>query len=683
MIGFVSALKEYLVLPSRISKFEHEYLRRMNRLATIIFVLHLPLFAAIAHFNETGPVLAAALTSAALAGPLFAGWFIQSPRTVSVVHGITMVLMCGLLIHFSQGPIQIEMHFYFFVGCTLLSVFGNPTVVLVALLGIAVHHVGLFYLLPESAWNYEPSLLVLMTHVLFAALAAASGVFNSRTFYNSIIQLEQKVEEHASKIGERNRDIGNILKSVEDGILTIDRAGRIHEERSASVDQLLGEILPGQTLEQAIRKHDEKFASWFAFGLIEVFDGVLPPEVAVDQLPNQLRANGRVLLLRYHPIVANESVASVQVIVSDITSEYEKQRLEAESREMLTLVDKYSSDPQGLLEFFRESGKLIEQLRSDSRDDLDLVKRQLHTLKGNASLFGLTRLSECCHQLEDQIFELNACPEDSEWTSLFGCWAGVRGNLRRMRVSEGDELRIGHEQYESLLCGLLQRKPAEMLAPQVATWRLDPTESRLRRVADQARTLAKRLGKGDLHVNVRPNSLGLEADHWSDFWSSLVHVVRNAVDHGVETIEERRLARKPAHGRITLATECERDSFVITVSDDGRGIDWRRIAESAEKLGLPTDTDQDLTDALFASGLSTASRVTAISGRGIGMSALRDSCDALNGRIEVQSRTGVGATFRFVFPKTEMTPRLSEQFNEHGFNVDPESMYVSTTSSTD
>ncbi|MEL6111130.1 MAG: hypothetical protein AAFU85_34415, partial [Planctomycetota bacterium] len=229
--------------------------------------------------------------------------------------------MCGLLIHFGQGPVQIEMHFYYFVGLTLLTVFGNPMVILAATATIAVHHVGLFFILPASAWNYEPSVWVLLTHVFFAVLAAASGAFNSRTFHDSIVQLEQRVTEQSKQVGVRNRDIGLILSSVEEGVLTMGRDGVIHEERSAAVDRLLGEIEEGQTLVGAISRHDPKFASWLEFGLEEVFEGVLPAEVAVDQLPSEMNAMGRVLSLRYYPLLVDDSVSSMKIIVTDVTTQ--------------------------------------------------------------------------------------------------------------------------------------------------------------------------------------------------------------------------------------------------------------------------------------------------------------------------------------------------------------------------
>ncbi len=105
------AIVNYLVLPKDLSQFEDEYLKRMNRIALWFFVGHLPVLALIALFNKTNPLLAVGLSALALVGPVMAMNFWQSKRATSVVMGITAMFMGGLLVHFGQGPVQIEMHF--------------------------------------------------------------------------------------------------------------------------------------------------------------------------------------------------------------------------------------------------------------------------------------------------------------------------------------------------------------------------------------------------------------------------------------------------------------------------------------------------------------------------------------------------------------------------------------------
>ena len=123
---------DFVRLPSEISEFERGYLARMNRVALGFLWLNLPVFVCVAFFNETQPLLALVLTCLTLVGPTVAWSTLDNPRTVSLIHGFTAMCMGGLLVHFGQGPIQIEMHFYFFSLLAVLAMFGNPTVIVVA-----------------------------------------------------------------------------------------------------------------------------------------------------------------------------------------------------------------------------------------------------------------------------------------------------------------------------------------------------------------------------------------------------------------------------------------------------------------------------------------------------------------------------------------------------------------------
>ena len=121
----------------------------------------------------------------------------------------------------------------------------------------------------------------------------------------------------------------------------------------------------------------------------------------------------------------------------------------------------------------------------------------------------------------------------------------------------------------------------------------------------------------------------------SDFWSSFVHVVRNSVDHGLESAEDRLMQGKSEAGTLEISTQLDGDEFVIAISDDGRGISWESVAAAARKKNLPADSREHLEEALFADGLTTTEHATATSGRGVGMGAVRASCHQLDGRIEI------------------------------------------------
>ena len=136
----------------------------------------------------------------------------------------------------------------------------------------------------------------------------------------------------------------------------------------------------------------------------------------------------------------------------------------------------------------------------------------------------------------------------------------------------------------------------------------------------------------------------------------LVHLVRNAVDHGLETPEERRAAGKPAIGRVTLSARQSGGEVIITITDDGRGVDRDRVRAKAEAVGLiapdATPTDDELLRLIFEPGFSTATAVTSLSGRGVGMDVVKKTIESLRGAIDISSRTGEGSKVALRIPLT-------------------------------
>jgi two-component system chemotaxis sensor kinase CheA len=184
------------------------------------------------------------------------------------------------------------------------------------------------------------------------------------------------------------------------------------------------------------------------------------------------------------------------------------------------------------------------------------------------------------------------------------------------------------------------------------SWHTPPTAAALHRLAAQTRHVAQRIGKA-VEVVVEHNRLRTTGLDLRAVWSALVHSVRNAVDHGVETSAVRAAAGKPAVARITLTTRRDGDALVVEVRDDGAGVDWDAVRATATRRGLPCETRAELVEALFHDGLSTRSEVTLLSGRGVGLSAVRSACRSAGGDIELVSEPGRGTCIRCTFPVAE------------------------------
>lgn len=671
-----------MLLPKEISAFEQSYLTRMNNIGVICFALHLPVLVAIAYLNDTGPLLAFVLTLATLAGPLMALKCWDSKRAISVVLGITAMFMGGLLVHFGQGPVQIEMHFYFFVLIALLAVFANPMVITAAAVTAALHHVVLWIALPASIFNYEAPFWVVAVHALFVVLESVAACFIARSFFDNVIGLEKIVAQRTLEVDQRNNDMRRILNSVRQGFCTISPEGLISEERSAAVDALLGKISDNETIIDVLRRHDEETAEWYELGLEDVFADIMPLQITLDQLPKRILANGKTISIASRPIHEDDKLIGLALVLTDISAEVEREKLEEDSREMVCIVEQCARDRIGFLTFFQECNNLIGAMSNPDASDLTVLKRNLHTLKGNSAIYGIVRLSRACHELEDFLAENKTMPDDKLWQKLFKTWDVARENMLTVIGEPSFSIEIPESEITGLLNDILEDKPRDVVALQVASWKLEPTSLSLRRVADQVKNLAQRMGKGNVEVKMLDNKLRLDSSKWSEFWSSFVHVVRNAVDHGLEPTEARIDSGKPANGQIVLQTQITNKQFEISISDDGRGIDWDKVTEVAYAKGLPAETHSDLVEALFTDGLSTSDSVTETSGRGVGMSAVKQAADQLGGTIGVNSELGRGTTFKFRFPISNMAPSMLENLSSKNIAKPERSLCVSPLGSS-
>ena len=207
------------------------------------------------------------------------------------------------------------------------------------------------------------------------------------------------------------------------------------------------------------------------------------------------------------------------------------------------------------------------------------------------------------------------------------------------------------------LCEELGRgvAPAKILQ-RLSALRFEPAERPLERLASHGRALSQRLGKGDAIIDIEGRGLRLDPRRWSPLWSEMVHVVRNAVDHGFESPEERRVAGKPPRPRLRLGGYVRENEFAIELEDDGRGIDWAAVKSAAAARGIAATSERELATALFSTGFTTRDEISATSGRGVGLSAVYARVQEFQGQVLVQSRPGVGTCMRFSFPLSSLGP---------------------------
>src|SRR5712692_2612769 len=150
------------------------------------------------------------------------------------------LMLGGLLVHFGQGPVQIEMHFYFFALLAMLCMFANPMVNLAAAVTVALHHLIVWLIVPRSVFNYEAEWWVVLVHAAFVILETVAACYISREFFDNVIGLEKIVEARTATIRENQRDMHLILNNLQEGLVTIDLMGRMSSETSRAVKEWFG-----------------------------------------------------------------------------------------------------------------------------------------------------------------------------------------------------------------------------------------------------------------------------------------------------------------------------------------------------------------------------------------------------------------------------------------------------------
>jgi two-component system chemotaxis sensor kinase CheA len=153
-----------------------------------------------------------------------------------------------------------------------------------------------------------------------------------------------------------------------------------------------------------------------------------------------------------------------------------------------------------------------------------------------------------------------------------------------------------------------------------------------------------------VEVSVDERGVRVPPGELRTFWGAFVHALRNALDHGVEPAEERAAMGKPQRSRITLKGELEGFTLVISIEDDGSGIDFDALREVAARKDLPAATHEELMEVLFADGVSTRAETNLLSGRGVGLAALRQVCEELGGAVGVDTKRFAGTRFTFRLP---------------------------------
>ncbi len=491
---------------------------------------------------------------------------------------------------------------------------------------------------------------------------------------DEIGQLGNSFNELMINLKEKTNDLDCMMQNMHQGLFTITSNLLIHPEYSSYVenifntkeiagknyqdilfkDSLLGSDALNQatTAVESLLEADEVMWGFNAH--------LLPSEYIFSQTINDTETI-KIIELDWDPIVADEIIDKIMVTVRDVTelralqkeAEQQKRELEIVGQILAISVKKFDDFSHNSKELISKNKDLLKDNKLGRDELISKLFINMHTIKGNARTLGLTMIKDYVHDAEstydqlrkDSNIELNK-EQLLEAIDIVEMKIGEYSDIREKKLGGiSHTTQSGSIEDTTLPKSLLNRmaNSYELLLKENVTSeyrgelasilselnsiRGIPLAEVLGEIIDSLPGMAKELGKEEPRVIIDEADIFVDFNYSSTIKSIFTHILRNSLDHGIETADERIAAGKAKHGIIEIDTECEKGSITIKVRDDGRGLALGKIKRKAIEKGLTNKNEVssvgDIANLIFHSGLSTADSVTDISGRGVGMDAVR------------------------------------------------------------
>ncbi|RQV12796.1 HAMP domain-containing protein [Burkholderia cenocepacia] len=512
--------------------------------------------------------------------------------------------------------------------------------------------------------------------------------------FNGMIE---KIQENAAQLKQKTADIQAMLQNMQQGILTVVEGGVVHPEYSAYLETIFetndiaGRDLMALVFDDSAIGADARSQVDAAvhaclgedsmnFGFNE---HLLVNEVA-KRMPD---GREKWLDLSWSAITdETDTVVRLMLCVRDVTEIRELTAQAGEQQRRLEMIgeilsisqDKFHDFVHSAKGFLSENERMIRQHERVDHSIVAALFRNMHTIKGNARTYSLQHLTNIVHEAEQAYESLRRADSGPEWNrdALMEDLARVReavdhyatinavtlGRSGEPAPNGADFLMVERAHISESLRVLDGADPANAsdwhaardavrrMLSQLGTQGIGDA---LGGVIESLPSLAAELGKPAPVVHIDSHGQRVRSEIVATLKNVFMHLLRNAIDHGIESSDERRAAGKPASGTIDIAVGVGGGELWFVLADDGRGLALDRIRGIAHERGWidaeseAALSDEDVAELIFRPGFSTAQTVTEVSGRGVGMDAVRNFLKRDGGDIALRfTDDRVGAPYR-------------------------------------
>lgn len=508
--------------------------------------------------------------------------------------------------------------------------------------------------------------------------------------------LEIKVEQRTKELQTKHEDIINILSNIHQGILTITEGGMIHPEYSPYLETILEKSdLAGKSIQEVLLTMSDLGADDQDRNLSIIIAIIGSQKVAfqlnwkflVSEMVIHAPSGNKILELQWSPIVASESSIIDKIILSikDVTQLRKLKEQEVKHQEEINLITEILGVKRSMfLRFIEGAQSLIadalERIDGDTDDlessNVESVFLDVHSIKGNARSLNLSHMVETTHSAEKILEEIMVL-RDYRKSRLLPEVVKVKETVERYHKIYHQSLAEGQDGGESASyiaefvegqLEMIDQTIREMTYTEclffleqlsaISKGHGVTFSQSIESIVRSVPSIAHELGKLEPNVVISGGMTFIPKVVQSTIEFSLTHIVRNSLDHGLEASEVRLEKDKSPSGMINIEARRDGKNLFIEVRDDGGGLNLSAILKQATQAGLAAEdkkyTREEIAEFIFEPRFSTTDLVTKISGRGLGMNAVKSAIEKKLGTVEIQLLDGKSeddssnAPFKFI-----------------------------------
>ena len=587
----------------------------------------------------------------------------------------------------SKGNYEVKI---FFAGTIVLSLFAIND------------FLSIYYrILPWSLSLMHYGMLIFILSLLFILGIRFVKTYGKLQVYSNEIEAKNKILNQMWKEIKNSRDtlaqwnenlednviqktsaIKNILDNAGQGFLTFSDNLLINDEYSIECEKIFGQEIYRKKFSNLIFAEGEE-RDYLEKMLIKILNETkeYKKNIYLPLLPEEKIINGKYIKLDYKIIDKSQTNDNtiIMVILTDITDKrFLESKMEAESK-VLKMVVKSVTNYNDFIKFIRDyeyfcKTKMYEILNSGSsiQNIVFELFRTIHTFKGSFSQMDMVNVVKKLHDFETKLSEINRnvmniTLEDFKlFLTNFKVSDWLKEDMNILNEVLGEEYFIYDKALtidqtkliaiENKLSSILLPEQLNVVLPQLRQLHYKPFKELLINYQHLINKLSERLEKPMNPIKFKGEDVYVNYEKYYDFSISLVHVFRNIMDHGIEELEERISSGKSEVGNITCTIEAKDRDISLVISDDGKGIDIKKIKEVAinknifDKTTIEKLSESEVLSLILMDGFSTKNSVTDISGRGIGLAAVKSEVEKLKGCVNIKTEFGLGTEFHFLIP---------------------------------